>query len=185
MKSRKHLHKRCLLPTGTGASLINSWWRIRLQCRRPWYDYWVRKIRWKRDRLSTPVLSGFPYGSAGKESAYNVGDLGSIPVLGRSPEEGNRCWLRYSGLENSMDCMGPQRVGTRLRNFPFTSLTGTTAYEYSCPLPIRQNPVNETCEVIRVNHEFIKHLRKRWGGWEIVNKLRASLPYHRCWKKCI
>ena len=28
---------------------------------------------------------GFPCGSAGKESACNVGDLGSIPGLGRSP----------------------------------------------------------------------------------------------------
>ena len=36
-----------------------------------------------------------------KESAYNVGDLGSIPGLGRSPEEGNP--VQYSGLENSMD----------------------------------------------------------------------------------
>ena len=32
---------------------------------------------------------GFPRGSAGKESACNAGDLGSIPGLGRSPEEGN------------------------------------------------------------------------------------------------
>ena len=31
---------------------------------------------------------GFPGGSEGKESACNAGDLGSIPGLGRSPEEG-------------------------------------------------------------------------------------------------
>ena len=31
---------------------------------------------------------GFPYGSAGKESACNAGDLGVIPELGRSPGEG-------------------------------------------------------------------------------------------------
>ena len=42
---------------------------------------------------------GFPDGSAGKESACNVGDLGSILGLGRSPGEGNP--LQYSGLENS------------------------------------------------------------------------------------
>ena len=42
-------------------------------------------------------------GSAGKESACNAGDLGSIPGLGRSPEEGNGYPLQYSGLENSMD----------------------------------------------------------------------------------
>ena len=47
----------------------------------------------------------FPCGSAGKESAYNVGDLGSIPGLGRSPGEGKGYPLQYSGLENSMDCI--------------------------------------------------------------------------------
>ena len=46
---------------------------------------------------------GFPCGSAGKESACNAGDLGSIPGLGRSPGEGKGYPLQYSGLENSMD----------------------------------------------------------------------------------
>ena len=46
----------------------------------------------------------FPCGSTGKESARNVGDLGSIPVLGRSPGEGKCYPLQGSGLENSMDC---------------------------------------------------------------------------------
>ena len=31
---------------------------------------------WRRDRLTAPVFLGFPCGSAGKESAHNVGDLG-------------------------------------------------------------------------------------------------------------
>ena len=39
-----------------------------------------------------------------------MGDLGSIPGLGRSPGEGKGYPLQYSGLENSMDCMGLQRV---------------------------------------------------------------------------
>ena len=43
--------------------------------------------------------------SAGKESACNEGDLGSIPGLGRSPGEGNGYPLQCSGLENSMDCI--------------------------------------------------------------------------------
>ena len=47
---------------------------------------------------------GFPYGSAGKESACNAGDLGSIPGLERSLRGGNGYPLQYSGLENSMDC---------------------------------------------------------------------------------
>ena len=46
-----------------------------------------------------------PCGSAGKESAYNAGDLGLIPGLGRSPGEGKGDPLQYSGLENSMDCI--------------------------------------------------------------------------------
>ena len=46
---------------------------------------------------------GFPCGSAGKESTCNVGDLGSIPGLGRSPGEGKGYQIQYSDLENPMD----------------------------------------------------------------------------------
>ena len=48
---------------------------------------------------------GFPCGSAGKESTCNVGDLGSIPGLGRSQGERKGYPLQYSGLENSTDCI--------------------------------------------------------------------------------
>ena len=48
---------------------------------------------------------GLPCSSVGKESACNVGDLGLIPGLGRSPGEGKGYPLQYSGLENSMDCI--------------------------------------------------------------------------------
>jgi len=44
-----------------------------------------------------------PVGSDGKESSHNMGDLGLIPGLGRSPGEGNGNILQYSCLENSMD----------------------------------------------------------------------------------
>ena len=46
-----------------------------------------------------------PNSSVGKESTCNVGDLGSIPGLGRSSGEGKGYPLQYSGLENSMDCV--------------------------------------------------------------------------------
>ena len=46
---------------------------------------------------------GFPGSSAGKEFACNVGDLVSIPGLGRSPGEGKGYPLQSSGLENSTD----------------------------------------------------------------------------------
>ena len=45
----------------------------------------------------------FPGGSDGKASAYNVGDPGSIPGSGRSPEEGYGNPLEYSCLENPTD----------------------------------------------------------------------------------
>ena len=45
----------------------------------------------------------FPGGSDGKASAYNVGDLGSIPGLGITPGEGNGNPFQYSYLKNSMD----------------------------------------------------------------------------------
>ena len=45
----------------------------------------------------------FPGGSNGKVSAYNVGDPGSIPGLGKSSGEGNGNSLQYSCLENTMD----------------------------------------------------------------------------------
>ena len=51
------------------------------------------------------ILLGFLCGSDSKESACNVGDLGLIPGLGRSPGEGNGYPLQCSGLENSMDCV--------------------------------------------------------------------------------
>ena len=64
------------------------------------------------------VFKGFPGGAEVKASACNVGDLGSIPGLGRSPGEGNGNPLQYSCLENPMDggawwatVHGSQRVG--------------------------------------------------------------------------
>ena len=49
------------------------------------------------------LLKDFPGGSDGQESACSVGDLGSIPGLGRSPGERHGYPLQYSGLENSVD----------------------------------------------------------------------------------
>jgi len=66
-------------------------------------------------------LEGFPCGSAGKESACNVGDLGLIPGLGRSPGEEKGHPLQYSGLENSVDCIvhGVTKSWTGLNDFHF------------------------------------------------------------------
>ena len=59
-------------------------------------------------------IGGFPGGSDGKESAYNAGDQGSIPGLGRSTVEGNGTlawkipWMEEAGR---LQFMGLQRVG--------------------------------------------------------------------------
>ena len=80
------------------------------------------------DRLPTPIFSGFPCGSAGKESACSVGDLSLIPELGRFPGEGKGYPIQYSGLENSMDSpLGHKESDTTERlslsawnDFPFS-----------------------------------------------------------------
>ena len=82
---------------------------------------------------------GLPWGSTGKESscnagnlskesACNAGDLGLIPGLGRSPEKGNSYPLQYSGLENSMDCIvhGVSKSWTGLSNFHFHFVQGSS-----------------------------------------------------------
>ena len=72
-------------------------------------------LAWERGRKSSekskhidvwqrfPFFLDFPCGSDGKVSAYNAGDLGSIPGSGRSPGEGNGTPLQYSCMENPMD----------------------------------------------------------------------------------
>ena len=49
------------------------------------------------------LSSKAPGGSDSKESACSVGDLGSVPALGRAPGEGNGHLLQYSYLENPRD----------------------------------------------------------------------------------
>ena len=75
--------------------------------------------------IPTP-FQDFLGGSVGKESACNPGDLVLIPGLGRFPGGGKGYPLQYSGLENSLDCVG--HVGTesdatkQLFHFHFHSL---------------------------------------------------------------
>ena len=85
------------------ASLIAQLVKTPPAIRRPSFDSMIRKICWRRKRLPTPVFLGFPCGSAGKECTCSVGDLGSIPGLGRSLEEGKGYLFQYSGLENPVD----------------------------------------------------------------------------------
>ena len=86
--------------TGT-AQLVKNWPAMQ----EPPVQFLAQEGPWRRHRLPTPLFLGFPSQSAVKESACNVGDLGSIPGLGRSPGEGNGYPLQYSGLKNPMDCI--------------------------------------------------------------------------------
>ena len=84
-----------------------------------------RAVQWP-----TPVFLGFPCDSAGKESACNVGDLGSIPGLGRSTGEGNSYPTQYSSLQNYTDWTvhGVAKSRTWLSDFHFTSVVRTHAF---------------------------------------------------------
>ena len=91
--------------------LAVQWLRLNLLMQGLWVRSLVRELR-------SHMLLGFPGGSDGEESACNVGDLGSIPGLGRSPGGGYSNPHQYSCLENPMDrgawwatVHGSQRVG--------------------------------------------------------------------------
>ena len=90
----------------------------------------------------------FPGSSDGKASAYNAGDLGSIPGSGRSPGEGNGNPLQYSCLENPMDLgawwatiHGVAKSRTRLSDFccvclgtesPGALFSGGLVFQFVC-----------------------------------------------------
>ena len=72
-----------------------GWWATVHRIAKSW-----TRLKW----LSTHHLHGiFFHSSDGKESAYNAGDPGLIPGLGRYPQEGNGNPLQYSYLQNRMD----------------------------------------------------------------------------------
>ena len=115
--------------------------------------------------LKMQVPKGFPCGSAGKESACNEGDLGSIPGVRRSPGEGKGDPLQYSGLENSMGWV----------TFPF-SLT------FQSPTP---NPLKPWWRRYLSPYWFnqmgfyFSHSKKSWGRYGfflVVQWLRICLP---------
>ena len=56
----------------------------------------------EKEKNTHSGVLGPPSGSSGKESTCNAGDLGLIPGLGRSPEEGHGNPLQYSCLENPL-----------------------------------------------------------------------------------
>ena len=64
-----------------------------------------QKIPWRRVGYPFQYSQASLVAKLGKESTCNVGDLSSVPGLGRSPGEGKGYPLQYYGLENSTDCL--------------------------------------------------------------------------------
>ena len=103
-------------------------------------DYIVHGVAKSRTQLRdfhfslSLLITGFPGGSAGKESTCNAGDLGSIPGWGTSPGEGIGYPLQYSGLENSTDCLvhGVTKSQTRLSDFHFQHSTSYRESKMEC-----------------------------------------------------
>ena len=120
---------------------------------------WLFRIDW-----------GFPDSSAGKESACNVGDLGPIPKLGRSPGEGKGYPLQYSGLENSMDSVvrGVAKSWTRLSDFHFHVCPVTLRY---LGLPGGASGKGPACQCMRC---------ERWGfdPWFGIHPWRRAVATH-------
>ena len=102
------------------------------------------------------IFSGFPGGSAGKESACNEGDLGSIPGLGRSPGERKGYPLQDSGLEKSRDSLvqGVAKSRTRLSDFHFHAHFGFPAGTAGKNPPASA----ETVHGIILSQTFLKQL---------------------------
>ena len=105
------------------------------------------------------MFLSFHCGPDGKEFACNVGDLGLIPGLPRSPGDGKGSPLQYSGLENSMDCIlhGVTKSRTWLSNFHFQKERGLSWW-----LSVRES----TCQCRR--HRFDPWLR--------------NIPWKRKWQ---
>ena len=83
-------------------------------------------------------MNVYPVASDGKGTTCNAGDSGSVPRLGRSPEEGNGYSLQYSGLENFMDRGVWQATvhafaKSRLQSMGLQSRTSLSSFHYLYP----------------------------------------------------
>ena len=122
---------------------------------------------------------GFPGGSDGKDSAYNAGDLGSIPGSGRYPGEGNGNTLQCSGLENPMDrgawwatVHGVARVGHNLETKPLNQYH-MSFNKYTKNLIAVQNPcLQETYDPL--GDRSCQSLKKWWYGVKAIELVQSS-----------
>ena len=126
----------------------------------------VNCFEWDYSR--NKIWKGFSGGSDGRASVCSVGDLGSIPGLGRSPGEGNGSPLHYSCLENPVDggawwakVHGVTKSRTRLSDFP-------SLHFKVWKLP--SNYCSQGCKV-RAGTYFISAKTKEYSLWEVRKKI--------------
>ena len=118
------------------------------------------------DKGLTPVFMGFPGSSDGKEFTCNVGDLGSIPELGRSPggRHGNLLW--YSCLENPH---GQRNLaGYSPQGYKESDMTEAT--QHACRGYGRKQ---STSSKLASNHIFVSHLA---GAGKVILQ-----PHEKAW----
>ena len=116
------------------------------------------------------------YCSVGKKSSCNVGDLGSIPGLERSPGEGKGYPLQYWGLENSMDCRvhSVSKSWTQLSDLHFNfSLSVVITFSYQNKILIEYQHRKEKIQrMLKYRIEAFGLLRIYWRCvWEPMLKL--------------
>ena len=122
------------------------------------------------------VCMGYPGGSAGKESACNVGNLGLIPGLGRSPGEGNSCPLQYTGLENPMDCsLWGCKVSDTTVNFHFSLYVCVCVCVCVCIHTILSS-VHWTAK--RSNHSVLKEINSKYSLEGLMLKVKLQYFGH-------
>ena len=124
------------------------------------FDSWVGKIPWRRGRLPTPVFLVFPGGSDSKESTFNVGDLGSIPRLRRSPGGRHGNPLQDSCLENPH--------GQR-------SLAAYSPWGHR-----ESNMTKHSTSWASLVAQMVKNPPAMWETW--VRSLIGKIPWKRAWQ---
>ena len=135
-----------------------------VQFRRPQFNSWVGKIRWRKDRLPAPVFLGFPCGSVGKESACNARRPRFDPWVGKIPWRRESYPLQYSGLEKAMDytIYGVTKSQTGLSSFTSVNVAkGPDRVVYYIALYFVKKNDNEDHVIFNLgeNLNFLSHLK--------------------------
>ena len=95
-----------------------------MQCRRPWFDSWVRKIHWRKDRLPTPVFLGFLVAQLVKNPPAMP--VTWVPSLGwEDPLEKGKAThssIVAQRIPWTVQTMGSQRVRHDLVTFTFRAI---------------------------------------------------------------